>query len=510
MRQLLTVFVLLLIANIISAQAFRYSHKIFERTDTLKNIEYATANWLNNPIALFPEYNIHNGENKTEERALLMDIFTPRGDTLTKRPVILFAHSGGFLLGSNQNDDMIAFCDSFALKGYVTATIGYRIGMGADISTIFGFPVHMSLTKKNAARAAYRALQDSRAAIRFLKHNAENFGIDTTKIYVAGSSAGGFVALHNMYMDRANEIPESVFLAPSLGNLDTVGIQGYGGQANAIVSLWGALEKPELIENETKPVLLVHGEDDDVVYFKKGMPLKTLVPENDAIDFSIPETYGSFCVDTALINLNIQHETYFVPGKKHEFYGVATGMFGDDGPNEYWDTIQWKISDFLFDIFKPDADFHFEASGATIRCFDVSEESIFSEWDFGDNNGAQGAQVSHTYSEAGNYKIKLTTCNENLACDTITKIVSIAPVSVKNDLRNSVLIYPNPVQEIIYIQGIHSSYKATIYDLEGRVIKTLEYSGHNQINISELERGIYILSLEYKQTKIFRKFLKQK
>ena len=78
---------------------------------------YGSAPALNFPYA---------NENSSSNDNLVMDIYEPLGDVLTQRPAIVFAHSGGFITGDRNHDDMVAFCDSFARKGYVTATIDYR------------------------------------------------------------------------------------------------------------------------------------------------------------------------------------------------------------------------------------------------------------------------------------------------------------------------------------------------------------------------------------------------
>ena len=82
----------------------------------------------------------------------------PAGDTETNRPTIVFAHGGGFSTGSKSVDDMKAFCDTFALKGYVTVTIDYRQG----VEVVDNANLHYN-------RAAYRGMQDGRTAIRFLR-----------------------------------------------------------------------------------------------------------------------------------------------------------------------------------------------------------------------------------------------------------------------------------------------------------------------------------------------------
>ncbi|MCY1719863.1 T9SS type A sorting domain-containing protein [Prolixibacteraceae bacterium Z1-6] len=496
MKQLLLLLFLVFQIHISFGQ-LRYTETIFEQTDTLKNVEFATSEWLNNMVGMLEEYNIHSGESKTETRSMYMDIYSPKNDTVSKRPAILFGFSGGFLKGSRHNEDMIAFCDSFARRGYVTITYDYRIGMGADVTSVFGIPVAISLTETNGARAVYRAVQDSRAAIRFLKHRADDFGIDTSKIYMMGSSAGGFVALHNLYMDKPEEIPEQALYTPTLGELNKVGVHGYGSRANAIVSMWGALQTPELIEDEQAPALLVHGEKDSVVYFKKGVPLKSLVPDLPTLNFDIPATYGGFCIDTALNNRSVEHSTYFVPDKKHEFYGVSTGKFGSNGPNQYWDTVHWKISDFLFDIFKPEADFAYDSRGVTLNCFDNTPNSTYSGWDFGDETFDTGTEVSHTYAAPGYYRVKLTTFNINMACDTLSQTIKVGNLSgILAPAETQIVIYPNPVKNKITIQTTEPITKLELVDLWGRTKLTQNNTVNGTIDVSFLQAGIYILRIE--------------
>jgi len=265
-----------------------------------------------------------------------------------------------------------------------------------------------------------------------------------------------------------------------------------------------------LIEEDNTPVFLIHGTEDDIVYFKKGMPLESLAPESDALEFSIPEAYGSFCLDTALENRQIKHSTYFVPGKKHEFYGVATGMFGDDGPNEYWDTIQWKISDFLLDIFRPVPDFKSQNNGLTVQFTNESSDAYYSEWDFGDNSKSSEENPAHTYQQSGNYKVRLKACNKNMACDTLTQTISLTQVGLLDEVENEIRIYPVPARNYIIIEGIQSNYSGKILDITGRTRTVFSGTESQQIDLMELEEGIFIVMVESENKKVIKKFLKQK
>ena len=58
---------------------------------------------------------------------LSMDIYQPVGDDVTNRPVIIFAHGGTFIFGSKNNSTVVELCERFAKRGYVTASINYRL-----------------------------------------------------------------------------------------------------------------------------------------------------------------------------------------------------------------------------------------------------------------------------------------------------------------------------------------------------------------------------------------------
>src|SRR5690349_3163199 len=87
----------------------RYVDRIFSAVDVTTDVVYATAPSLNDP--------------STE--TLLMDVYTPAGDTVTARPAIVFIHGGGFKGGSKAND--VTDATEYAERGFVTVSINYRL-----------------------------------------------------------------------------------------------------------------------------------------------------------------------------------------------------------------------------------------------------------------------------------------------------------------------------------------------------------------------------------------------
>jgi acetyl esterase/lipase len=298
----------------------RYQSAIFDSIETHSDVKYGEAQVWN-----FPYGNTD----------LFMDIYEPINDSLTKRPLMIWVHPGGFLLGSKEADDMIALCDSFAKRGYVTASINYRLGFNP-------------LSVSSAERAVYRGLQDARAAIRFLKENHLNYGIDTNYTFIGGSSAGGFSALHTAYLEQS-EAPSSIdggLTYPDLGCLDCSGNNfQHDMDLKGVVNLWGALGDSNWVSPyDTVPALLIHGTEDGVVPFGTGHPFGV---------FTTPVTHGSRCVSNQLNAYNIDHTTHFFEGQDHEPHGTSNGDFDGVAPTPYWDTIFKAVEKHYYSILNP-------------------------------------------------------------------------------------------------------------------------------------------------------------
>ena len=111
------------------------------------------------------------------DRNLHLDLYLPRGRT-KPTPAILFIHGGAWKGG--QRSDMKFYCVKFAEKGYVTATVTYRLTGEAP------FPA---------------AVQDVKCAVRWLRANADKYKVDPKRIAVSGNSAGGHLSMMIGYSD---------------------------------------------------------------------------------------------------------------------------------------------------------------------------------------------------------------------------------------------------------------------------------------------------------------------
>ncbi|MEZ6130646.1 MAG: sulfatase-like hydrolase/transferase [Planctomycetaceae bacterium] len=101
------------------------------------------------------------------DQTLKMDIYRPR-DAWGKLPAILCIHGGGWARGNRTSHTMVA--QSLAARGFVAATVSYRLSGQAP------FPA---------------AIEDCKAAVRFLRSKADALGIAADHIGAIGLSAGG-------------------------------------------------------------------------------------------------------------------------------------------------------------------------------------------------------------------------------------------------------------------------------------------------------------------------------
>ncbi|TWU65226.1 Lipase 2 [Crateriforma conspicua] len=103
---------------------------------------------------------------EVDGRKLHLDLFRPAADA--PPPILVVVHGGGWLKGDKEKFRALSL--RFAERGYATAAVEYRLGGEAR------FPA---------------AIRDCNAAVAFLRHSAERYGLDATRLAAVGGSAGG-------------------------------------------------------------------------------------------------------------------------------------------------------------------------------------------------------------------------------------------------------------------------------------------------------------------------------
>ena len=110
------------------------------------------------------------GDRSTARCAL--DLHLPAG--VLKPALVIWMHGGSMTSGDKADEFNRKIGAGLCRLGFAVAMVNYRLSPGAK------FPAYV---------------EDAAAAVRWAVKNAESHGIDASRIYLAGHSAGGYLAL---------------------------------------------------------------------------------------------------------------------------------------------------------------------------------------------------------------------------------------------------------------------------------------------------------------------------
>ncbi len=98
-----------------------------------------------------------------------MDLYIPSVAVTRPLPIAIFVHGGGLTFG-DKSDINPVFLNALASAGYAVASVNYRF------APQFKFPAQ---------------IEDLKCAIRYLRDNAQRYGMNGTEMFAFGTSSGG-------------------------------------------------------------------------------------------------------------------------------------------------------------------------------------------------------------------------------------------------------------------------------------------------------------------------------
>lgn len=236
----------------------------------------------------------------SQSENLTLNVYMPavESDTALVRPFILLIHGGGFMSGDKEEFNFE--CREFAKRGFVTATISYRYGFDCQVDTA-------SYTK-----TVYMAVQDARAALRYMVKKAPEYKIDTSAIFIGGYSAGAVTSLALAYISQVEWNSLNPTLIQTLGDLNSSGNNETSNYSiKGIYNNWGAIVKSFVQKEEMLPMISFHGDKD------------FLVPVDSALIGSCvnpPLLYGSRALHKMLNNAGVCSDLTIKPEGGHGVY----------------------------------------------------------------------------------------------------------------------------------------------------------------------------------------------
>jgi acetyl esterase/lipase len=152
---------------------------------------------------------------ETEQGTLLLDLYTPKVRPAEPLPLVVWVYGGGWFVG-NRNQIQLSRAHYLTRRGYAVASVSYRL------SPVAPHPAQ---------------IHDVKAAVRFLRLNKDELGLDTARIGIWGASAGGhLVAL----MGTTNGNAEFE------GDVGGEALRGVSSDVAAVVNYFGPVDLAKL------------------------------------------------------------------------------------------------------------------------------------------------------------------------------------------------------------------------------------------------------------------------
>lgn len=441
---------------------------------------------------------------------LFMDIYQPYGDTMTNRPVAIFAFGGAFITGSRDDWYVILVCEHLARAGYVVASIDYRIYDGID--GMLG-----EILTGQHMRIFFRPMQDMRAAVQYLKADfaelGNNYNIDTSRILIGGASSGGITSMMMAYCDKESEIAE-MGINGSLAPLDDLGgfnsssglYPSYSWQALGAFNVSGAMINADWVEAGDIPLVSAHGDADQVVPFKSG--------NLGGLTAGLFDLQGSYIVDSVARAKGVCSYLYNMEGKDHpsESFGI-----------EYLKSVVYRIMLHLHPIVNGRS-FCCPLNAAASVDDTIRYNPAVSTFDVtatlaNDNGNAQiqwcgipclvneGTSNITLQPDTGLHYIYCI-ASEGACQSGQLNMVKVDPtVSIRNMVQlpsGDFTMIPHPAADVftLHLQGYEAGEKAiSIFDLSGRLVLSHPIGAYvktEAINVKSLDAGSYIIRLETK------------
>lgn len=312
-------YVLLVLLFIGSSQLFsqcdgRYENVIFDKISKISVVYSETYDW------------------SPSDPGLEMDIYTPSNDIVNNRPLLIFAHGGVYIEGDKNSNTMVTLCEEFAKRGYVTASIRYRLTNLQSLLSSNSYNIF--------SQTVVNSISDMKSAVRYFRKDvAENnntFGINPDLIFVGGYSAGAVTAAHLSVIDEG-EVPDEFlpFFDESGGIEGNSGNFGFSSEVSGAILLAGAINTTNFLDENDPPIVSVHSTDDNTIDYECASPLGNL----GISLLDLPVLCGSGKIHDELDNIGIINDLY-----TFSFGGHSAPIINLEG------TVVPFISDFLYNL----------------------------------------------------------------------------------------------------------------------------------------------------------------
>jgi len=206
----------------------------------------------------------YNYSNMPSNHDLTLDLYLPTSNK--KMPLLILAHDGAFQVGYKSDPFMVYLGENLASKEIIVASVNYGLGF--------------IVSNAKAKETIHKSAQSLRAAVRYLLESPYGRYIDVNSIYIGGASAGGIASMYAAFVDdgefekfyRDKVAGQAFFECMDCG----INKNKTKFQIKGVISMWGAIHRLDVLDNNNISVLMFHGDKDETVPYDYDYPFSKL------------------------------------------------------------------------------------------------------------------------------------------------------------------------------------------------------------------------------------------
>lgn len=159
---------------------------------------------------------------------------------------------------------------------------------------------------------------------------------------------------------------------------------------------------------------------------------------------------------------------------------------------------QWNVG-----AYDPEAAFTYALQNGQVAFANASQQATDYLWDFGDGTTSIDADPTHQFPDNGTYTVTLISSSCGRASQ-VSQVIDLEALRIP-DHRVAIGLYPNPVRETLYIDGIPDSSGYQIFTPDGKLVLDGKLTAAiPSVPVAELQPGIYIIRIDDRVARFIR------
>ncbi len=148
----------------------------------------------------------------------------------------------------------------------------------------------------------------------------------------------------------------------------------------------------------------------------------------------------------------------------------------------------------------PTAAFTYEIDGNRVQFFSNATGVTSIIWNFGDGASSMDANPVHEYASSGVYTVTLNASNAYCG-RAVSQTLSIGTSAVEDLQKASILVYPNPVQEVLFVETKNATrpMRCRFLNSSGQLLLETEFTQEVSFDLTMFASGLYFLQLQEAQ-----------